>query len=91
MADYRRLEDDAEVPPQKRSTIEILKEMMYIGIPSSLSLVSQMLIELINLVFIGHLGQSNLVAAVGMGNLWINICGMSILIGLNTGVATFVS
>ena len=26
-----------------------------------------------------------------MGNLWINVCGLSILVGLNSGVATFVS
>ncbi len=70
---------------------EIFKEMMFIIIPASMSFLSGMLIEIINLIFVGHLGINSLVAAVGLGNLWINICGLSIMIGLNSGVATFVS
>ena len=91
MTEFTKMEDDGSFTVIRRSTFSILKEMLLISVPASLSYVSQMLVEIINVVFIGHLGDKNLVAALGMGNLWINICGVSILHGLNSGVATFVS
>ncbi len=76
-------EDSVIKKDHSMSTSYILREIAMIAIPSSISQVSQMLLEIINLIFIGHLGDANLVAAVGMGNLWINITGLSIVIGLN--------
>ena len=54
MAEYTKMEEDCSLSAIKRSSFSILKEMLLISIPASLSYVSQMLVEIINLVFIGH-------------------------------------
>ncbi|CDW76683.1 na+-driven multidrug efflux pump [Stylonychia lemnae] len=51
----------------------------------------QIFIEVINLGFVGHLGSASLVAGVGLGNMYLNTTALAVLIGLNNGVATFVS
>ena len=47
--------------------------------------------ELINLIFIGHYGDEAMVAGVGMGNMILNILGLSIMFGLNAALETLVS
>ena len=82
-------QDSKEI--KEASTKEVVWEMLLIGVPACLAYVSQMLVEIINLAFIGHLGNATLVAATGLGNMWIDVCGLCVLVGLNSGVATFVS
>jgi Na+-driven multidrug efflux pump len=42
-------------------------------------------------VFVGHLNDPAKLAGVGLGNITINMFGMSIIIGMNSAVETFVS
>ena len=69
----------------------MIKDIVVIAVPSFIAMVSQICIEVINLHFIGHLGDSTLVAGVGLGNMYINIMGFAILNGLNSTVCTLVS
>ena len=69
----------------------MLKEVFAITVPSIIGMVANMLIEVINLSFVGHLGDPVLVAGVGLGNMYINTMGLSILIGINTVISTLSS
>jgi Na+-driven multidrug efflux pump len=51
-----------------------------------------MLIEINNLIFIGHTSNPKaLIAGVGLGNMIQNICCLSIIFGSNSALGTFVS
>ena len=50
-----------------------------------------MLLETINLIFIGHLNDPVKVAAVGMGNIIINLIAVGPFTGLNGSLETLVS
>jgi len=60
-------------------------------IPASLGLFVGCLMTTLNLVFIGHLNDPVKLAAVGMGNMIINMCGIGAYYGLNSGMETLVS
>lgn len=70
---------------------KIARETMASAIPAvfgSLVCFSQ---ETINLIFIGSLNKSVPLAAVGMGNILINMFGCSIYYGINGAIDTLVS
>ena len=50
-----------------------------------------MLIEMINLVIVGHLGDPELIAGIGIGNMTINLFGLSIIFGFNEALDTLIS
>jgi Na+-driven multidrug efflux pump len=43
------------------------------------------------LYFAGHLGDPNIIAIIGLANVYMNVAFRSITIGLNITVSTFVS
>jgi Na+-driven multidrug efflux pump len=45
----------------------------------------------INLVFVGSLGDTHQLAAVGLGNMVMMLLPYSIMIGVNTALETFVA
>ena len=47
--------------------------------------------EVINLAFVGHIGDSSLIAGVWLGNMYFNSTAVAVYVGLNYGAATFVS
>ena len=60
-------------------------------IPSILKSLIFMLIEAINIIFIGYLNKQILVAAVGLGNMTMNLVCVSIFIGFNNALDTLIS
>ena len=50
-----------------------------------------MLQEIINLIFVGHLNNAEMMAGVGMGNMIQNMLGLSFFIGLNGALETLCS
>ena len=50
-----------------------------------------MLQEMVNLIFIGHLKDTYMLAAVGLGNNYVNMFGVSLIIGMNGALNTLVS
>ena len=69
----------------------ILGNIIRASIPSILGLVFQMLVEVVNLVFVGHLNDPVALGGVGLGNLLINVICFTIGMGLNGALDTLVS
>jgi Na+-driven multidrug efflux pump len=46
---------------------------------------------MLNLIFLGHYNQADLLAGVGIGNMFMNVVGLSIVIGLNGALETLIS
>lgn len=59
-----------------------------VAIPACITMVFSLLMEIVNMLFIGHFNDSAKIAGVGLGNMYVNIACQSIIIGLNGGVAT---
>jgi multidrug resistance protein, MATE family len=68
-----------------------LKEILKIGVPSIVSFCSALFIETINSAFVGHLGAEDIMAGVGMANMYMNITCLSVLFGFNMTLNTVVS
>lgn len=47
--------------------------------------------EVINLIFMGHYGDETMVAGVGLGNVIMNVLGLSLMIGINSSLETLVA
>jgi MATE family multidrug resistance protein len=60
-------------------------------IPGTCCQISLMLSEVVNLLFIGQMNDPNILAGVGMGNCIQNMCGYSVVVGLNGALETLVS
>ena len=69
----------------------LFRETMATAIPAVMGALVCFSQETINLVFVGSLNQAVPLAAVGMGNIFINMFGVSIYFGLNGAVDTLVS
>ena len=63
--------------PRSKKSHESLYDMTHniaiVAIPAIISLAFSLLVQLINIALIGHLGDAALVAAVGLGNLYLNM------------------
>ena len=67
------------------------KDILVIAIPSTVNLVFEMLVEVVNIVFAGHLNDSLTLAGVGLGNLMVNITAIAVSVGMNGAIDTLVS
>lgn len=61
------------------------------AIPASLGILIGFSQETINLIFIGSLNDPTSLAALGIGNLFVNLGGYAVFYGLNGALETFVS
>lgn len=66
-------------------------EIVKISVPNMLQNVIVMMVEILNVVFIGKLGDPAMVAGIGLGNATQNLCGLSVIIGLNSALDTLIS
>lgn len=80
-----------ESSPNPETTFSLMVNILKIAIPAIITLFSAFYVELINVSFVGHLGDPAKVAGVGLGNMYMNITFLGIAFGLNTALATFVS
>ena len=69
----------------------MIKDIVKIAIPAMLASLSFGVVEAMNLIFMGFLGDPTLTAGVGLGNVYIVIFGIITLCGLNSILATLVS
>ena len=46
---------------------------------------------MINLVVVGHLGNPAMIAGVGIGNMSINLVGLSVIYGFDSALDTLIS
>jgi len=67
------------------------KQFFKIAFPNVLLLTLNYLDEIINTLFIASLGDEVLIASVGLGNMTLNMIGLSVLFGLGTTLDTLLS
>ena len=84
-------DDDFENTAIEESTGKMFFSLMRQFIPGTCCQITLMLSEVVNLLFIGQLNDPNILAGVGMGNCIQNMCGYSIVVGLNGALETLVS
>jgi len=82
--DFTRTSDS---PSWLKIVFGILKLACPIIITSFLTILSQQ----INFMFVGNLNDTTSLAAVGLGNMFINICAFAFSFGMNTALETLVS
>ena len=68
-----------------------LKEILTIAIPTVIYFFSTIVIESINLIFVGHLGISSLVSGVALGNMFFYTFGLTVIFGFNSVIETLAS
>jgi len=69
-----------------------LKPIITLAVPNMFMFILQNLIDIISLIFIGHLeNSSNYLAAVGLGTTWFNLTSYYILLGLTLVIDTLIS
>ena len=89
------LHGEDNIPIHKESFQNIFKELFFNVVPNSLTIsfgyFSGLIVLLANLAFIGRHSDANVLAAVGLGNIWINFVGINIVFGLNYGFETLAS
>lgn len=71
-----------------QSNKSLLKDLLHIQLPVTLELGISYLIHTINISFIGHLDKPNMVAAIALASLFINMFCQSIFVGFNYLIAT---
>jgi len=74
-----------------RTFLNITGNILRYAIPSSIGSLLNLMQNTINLIFVGHLNDPKLLAAVGMGNMLISIIAIAPFLGLNSGLETLVS
>lgn len=68
----------------------MLHTITAISVPAIITSISALIVEIINMSFIGHLGDTTIVAGIGIGNMYINVFFMSIIVGMNQSLSTFI-
>jgi Na+-driven multidrug efflux pump len=67
---------------------QALKNILEIGLPAIISMAVGLVVEVINSIFVGHLGKEEVLAGVGMANMYINVTCLSLLFGMNMVLST---
>ena len=93
--EYLELRDQSEQAqngkPILLSWTESFMHVTRASIPTILSMVFFQLVALMNIYFVGHQDDPNLLAGVGLGNMLLNVCMFAVSQGLNGTIETFVS
>jgi len=56
--------------------------------PFSLAMAVTVALELINISFIGYLGDEATLAAAGIAHMYFNMCGLAVIFGMNSALET---
>jgi Na+-driven multidrug efflux pump len=76
-----------EAREEKEPFTKMLWAIVSVSIPASVTLMCSMVIDLINLGFIGHTNDAAKIAGIGLGNMYVNIVSRSLTIGLNSAIS----
>jgi Na+-driven multidrug efflux pump len=71
--------------------MEMSKQISHVAVPIIIGQIFSLFVEMLNLVFAGHLGDPIYVAAAGLGNMYANVTCLLIIYGLNSAIATLCS
>ena len=82
---------DPKDKSEYQSLSSTVKQCLAVAIPSIVSMVSSFISEVINIAFVGHLGNEAMVAGIGLGNMYLIFFCVSIAFGINSSLSTLVS
>ena len=68
----------------------MLGDLLAIAIPVTLAIMATLLVEIVNLRFVGHFGSPEEIAGVGLANMYINLICLAPILGLNATLQTLV-
>jgi len=71
--------------------MKMSKNLFKVAVPIIIGQIFSLFIEMLNLVFAGHLGDPIFVAAAGLGNMYANVTCLLVIYGLNSAIATLCS
>jgi Na+-driven multidrug efflux pump len=57
----------------EESTTQMIKTLCIVSVPVIISAFCTLLIEFLNVIFAGHMGNNAKVAGVGLGNVFVNM------------------
>ncbi len=83
--DHKMLDDRSD------GLFQMTKNLGNVAVPIIIGQIFSLFVEMLNLVFAGHLGNPVYVAAAGLGNMYANITCLLIIYGLNSAIATLCS
>ena len=69
----------------------MVRKFLFLAGPSTLSVVLETVMEVINTLFIGRLGDATTMAALGLAHILLNLLAVIPIMGANTAIETFVS
>jgi Na+-driven multidrug efflux pump len=70
---------------------EMTQNLGGVAIPIVIGQIFSLFVEMLNLIFAGHLGDPIYVQAAGIGNMYANVTCLLIIYGLNSAIATLCS
>lgn len=68
-----------------------ISEVLCLSLGTIVSMIFYMLVQLINVYFIGQTNDATLIAGFGMGNMLINVLAFAVMQGLNGALESLVS
>ena len=92
MLDDANKENSADLKYKTALTFtQAIKDILDIGLPAMISMVLGLVVEVFNSIFVGHLGKEEVLAGVGMANMYMNVTCLSLLWGMNMVLNTLCS
>ena len=82
---------EIEFSPDTVNTFRAITDIMFPTVPSVLSLIFEMIIEVITMFFVGHLEDPVLLGGIGLGMMMMNLFCMGVSLGLCGAIDTLVS
>jgi len=73
------------------STQDALSKVIKHGVPAMISMFFLIFMEVLSNSFIGHLGKEDILAGVGMANMYLNIICLSLILGMNSTLNTLLT
>jgi Na+-driven multidrug efflux pump len=69
----------------------MVKNILVLALPSILSVFLEVVMEVINTLFIGRLGDATMLAALGLAHIIFNLLSIQPMLGANSALETFVA
>lgn len=87
-----QIKEEPNLEPVDHETLsEMLRNVFKVAVPIIIGQIFSLFVEMLNLVFAGHLGDPVFVAAAGLGNMYANVTCLLVIYGLNSAIATLCS
>lgn len=87
-----QIKEEPYCEPVDHETLgQMFTNVFKVAVPIIIGQIFSLFVEMLNLVFAGHLGDPIFVAAAGLGNMYANVTCLLVIFGLNSAIATLCS